>query len=94
MVAASLQGSSSLYLANYPYTIATKTGTPQKTASVTNGTIIAYGPTEDPEIAVAVVVENCANGYWLTQTVVDVFDAYYFSKSGSLSAIPENTLLG
>ncbi len=94
MIAASLQGSSSLYLANYPYTIATKTGTPQKTASVTNGTIIAYGPTEAPEIAVAVVVENCANGYWLTQTVVDIFDAYYFSKSGSLSVVPENTLLG
>lgn len=94
MIAASTQGSSSVYLADYPYTIATKTGTPQVTASVTNGTIIAYGPTEEPEIAVAVVVENCANGYWLTQTVVDVFDAYYFSKNGSLSAVPENTLLG
>lgn len=94
MIAASVQGSSGLYLANYPYTIATKTGTPQVTVNKTNGTIIAYGPTEDPEIAVAVVVENCANGYWLTQTVVDIFDAYYFSKSGSLSVIPENTLLG
>lgn len=94
MVAASLQGSSSLYLANYPYTIATKTGTPQVTVNKTNGTIIAYGPTEDPEIAVAIVVENCANGYWLTQTVVDIFDAYYFSKSSSLNVIPENTLLG
>ena len=94
MVAASLQGSSSLYLANYPYTIASKTGTPQVTVNKTNGTIIAYGPTEDPEIAVAIVVENCANGYWLTQTVVDIFDAYYFSKSSSLNVIPENTLLG
>ncbi len=94
MVAASIRGSSGAYLANYPYTIATKTGTPQVTANKTNGTIIAYGPVEDPEIAVAIVVENCANGYWLTQTVVDIFDAYYFSKSGSLSAVPENTLLG
>ena len=94
MVAASQRGSSGAYLANYPYTIATKTGTPQVTASVTNGTIIAYGPTEDPEIAMAIVVENCANGYWLTQSVVDIFDAYYFSKTDSLAAVPENTLLG
>lgn len=94
MVAASLQGSSSAFLAGYPYTIATKTGTPQVTASTTNGTIIAYGPTENPEIAVAIVVENCANGYWLTQGVVDIFDAYYFSKNGSLAVTPENTLLG
>lgn len=94
MVAASQQGSSGAYLANYPYTIATKTGTPQVSATVTNGTIIAYGPVENPEIAIAVVVENCANGYWLTQTVVDMFDAYYFSKSESLSAVTENSLLG
>ncbi len=94
MVAASLRGSSGMYLAGYPYTIATKTGTPQVTVNKTNGTIIAYGPVEDPEIAVAIVVENCANGYWLTQAVVDIFDAYYFSKSGSLSATQENILLG
>jgi len=94
MVAASILGSSSPYLGNYPYRIATKTGTPQQSATVTNSTLLAYGPTEDPEIAVAVVVEKCANSYWLTQAVVDIFDAYYFSKDGSLAVIQENTLLG
>ena len=53
-------------LAAYPYTIACKTGSPQRSEGYyvgstykhyTNAAMIAYGPAEDPEIAIGVVVE-------------------------------------
>ena len=53
-------------LASYPYTIACKTGSPQRSESYyagstrkhyTNATMIAYGPVEDPRIAIGIVVE-------------------------------------
>ena len=53
-------------LAGYPYTIACKTGSPQRSEGYyvgstykhyTNAAMIAYGPAEAPEIAIGVVVE-------------------------------------
>ena len=92
MISASL-GHSGNYFQNYPITIATKTGSPQVNDTVTNCIMIAYGPTENPEIAVAVVVENCANSYLLGKVVTDVYTAYYTSQSEGLTLQPGNTLL-
>lgn len=76
-----LQYSSMTNLGDYPLEIVTKTGTAQIGLSYYNALIIAYGPTDDPEIAIAVVVEKGYDSYKLSKVIKDIFDAYYFSNS-------------
>ena len=81
-------------LATYPYTIACKTGSPQRSEGYyvgstykhyTNAAMIAYGPAEDPEIAIGVVVEYGGAGARTGQLVADIFNAYYAMKDGTLT---------
>ena len=79
-------------LASYPYTIACKTGSPQRSESYyagstrkhyTNATMIAYGPVEDPQIAIGIVVEYGGAGTRTGQLVADIFDAYFAMQNGT-----------
>ena len=81
-------------LASYPYTIACKTGSPQRSESYyagstrkhyTNATMIAYGPVEDPQIAIGIVVEYGGAGARTGQLVADIFDAYFAMQNGTLT---------
>ena len=81
-------------LAGYPYTIACKTGSPQRSEGYyvgstykhyTNAAMIAYGPAEDPEIAIGGVVEYGDAGARTGQLVADIFNAYYAMKDGTLT---------
>ena len=81
-------------LAGYPYTIACKTGSPQRSEGYyvgstykhyTNAAMIAYGPAEDPEIAIGIVVEYGGAGARTGQLVADIFNAYYAMKDGTLT---------
>ena len=81
-------------LASYPYTIACKTGSPQRSESYyagstrkhyTNATMIAYGPVEDPRIAIGIVVEYGGAGARTGQLVADIFDAYFAMENGTLT---------
>ena len=81
-------------LAAYPYTIACKTGSPQRSEGYyvgstykhyTNAAMIAYGPAEDPEIAIGGVVEYGDAGARTGQLVADIFNAYYAMKDGTLT---------
>ena len=81
-------------LAGYPYTIACKTGSPQRSEGYyvgstykhyTNAAMIAYGPAEDPEIAIGIVVEYGGAGARTGQLVADIFNAYYAMKDGILT---------
>ena len=80
-------------LASYPYTIACKTGSPQRSESYyagstrkhyTNATMIAYGPVEDPQIAIGIVVEYGGAGTRTGQLVADIFNAYFAMQNGTL----------
>ena len=81
-------------LAAYPYTIACKTGSPQRSEGYyvgstykhyTNAAMIAYGPAEDPEIAIGIVVEYGGAGARTGQLVADIFNACYAMKDGTLT---------
>ncbi|MBQ5782263.1 MAG: hypothetical protein IIV99_02620 [Oscillospiraceae bacterium] len=80
MVKASSQGAASRFFGELPYTIASKTGTAQVPGGYHNATIMAYGPTENPEIAVAVICEKAGNGYNLAESVADIYQEYYRLK--------------
>ena len=81
-------------LASYPHTIACKTGSPQRSEGYyagstykhyTNAAMIAYGPAEDPEIAIGIVVEYGGAGARTGTLVADIFNAYYAMKDGTLT---------
>ena len=81
-------------LKNYPVTIACKSGTPQRSETYyvgstrkhyTNTMMVAYGPAEDAEIALGIVIEYGGGGARAGNLVADIFDAYYAMKDGSLN---------
>ena len=93
MLMASRYGSASYVFGNYRIPVCSKTGTAQISEdTVNNAVFIAFAPMEDPEIALAVVVENGANGYYLAEVARDIFD-WYFTRPPEAAPIPENTLI-
>lgn len=99
MVAAQSHGGAA---ANYAYTLAMKTGSPQRSESYlegstkkyyTNSVMIAYGPVEDPQIAVAIVIEYGGGGSKAGELMTRIFDAYFFEQAGDMQPVEENRLL-
>ena len=78
-------------LSTYPYTIACKTGTPQRSETYAPGKhylntmMIAYGPAEDAQIAIGIVIEYGGYGARAGNLVADIFNAYFALKDGSLA---------
>lgn len=64
----------------YPIKLAAKTGTAENAGS-DHVTIICYGPYEDPEVAVAVVVEHGSISKFAINTALDMLDAYFYGKT-------------
>ena len=74
-----VNGTSYRYLGDYPVTIASKTGTPQ-TREFPNSTFICFAPAEDPQIAIAVVIEKGWHGYTGAPVARKIFDQYFFPE--------------
>ncbi|MCI9405351.1 MAG: penicillin-binding protein [Oscillospiraceae bacterium] len=85
-------GTSGAYFGNYPISVASKTGTPE-TTGFPNGTYICYAPADDPQIAVAVVIENGYHGYWGAAVARAIFDEYFFGKTNDQQPTAADTLL-
>lgn len=94
------EGSCAPYLGNLEYKVACKTGTAEKTLIVdgnivegTDGFLIAFGPYENPQIAITIAIENAGSGSSTAQVAADIFE-YYFSNLGNSTTIqPENTII-
>lgn len=67
--------------ANYGVAVAAKTGTAEIPGHSDNVTFIGYAPYDNPEIAVAVVLEYGSRGTYSMAVARDIFDAYFFDKS-------------
>ena len=75
-------------------TAGAKTGTAQVfNATASNGVFVAFAPYDDPQIAVAVVVERGGSGSALANTAVDIINAYFSRDEIGTAIIGENTLL-
>ncbi len=71
-----------------PFSVACKTGTAQKKQKVngklveyTNGFMIAYAPADNPQIAIAVAIENTKSSSTIT-CVAEILKAYFEQKEG------------
>ena len=84
---------------NYSYNgeyigVAAKTGTSQLGDDKANNAIfMCYAPFDDPEIAVAIVVERGVSGANATGIAKDILDAYFHLSDKSSNAEGENSLL-
>ena len=96
-----LAAKSSYDLKNYPITVAVKTGSPQRGEffdpargiHYVNSAIVAYGPVEDPQIAIGAIMEYGGGGSKLNPLVKDIFNAYFVEKNDALRPEMEGTLL-
>ena len=86
-------GSVAGYFRNCVVSAGAKTGTAQLGGNQkNNGVFVAFAPYENPEIAIALVVEKGDAGAVLASTAVDILNAYFDREDGS-SIIPENQLI-
>ena len=95
LVAKHSQGSA--YATFYDYTastVACKTGTAQKGENITNdGIFICFAPVEDPEIAIAVVIERGGSGANCAPVARSILETYFSIKSASDVTETEGSLL-
>lgn len=81
-------------ISSYPIAIACKTGTPQRSETYASGKhylnamMIAYLPADDPEIAIGITVEYGGYGARTGDLVVDIANAYFAMKDGTLEVAP------
>ena len=87
-------GSLRRHFQNLPVQVGAKTGSAQISAQTeSNAVFVCFAPFDDPEIAVAVVVEHGGSGGELASIAADIL-SYYFSFQESREEIPmENTLI-
>ena len=78
-------------ISSYPVAIACKTGTPQRSETYApgkhylNAMMVAYLPADDPEIAIGITVEYGGYGARTGDLVVDIANAYFAMKDGTLA---------
>ena len=77
-------------ISSYPIAIACKTGTPQRSETYApgkhylNAMMAAYLPADDPEIAIGISIEYGGYGARAGDLVVDIANAYFAMKDGTL----------
>lgn len=93
MLQVSRSGSAVVTFGNYPIDVGTKTGTAQTGRGSPNGVFVAFAPYDDPQIAVAVVVEHAGKGSIIGSVARDILDAYFRTDSSFDSVQGEGTLI-
>ena len=74
--------------------VAAKSGTSQLGEALSpNSIFMCYAPYDDPEIAIAIVIERGASGAKAVNIAKDILDAYFSLSNPNNSAESENTLL-
>lgn len=88
----SVDGTASAYLFDYPIPVAAKTGTAQHSDGLSsdNASFVAFAPADDPQVAVAVYVEQGSQGGNLGQIVRAVLDEYFSQESKYETTSSEN----
>lgn len=73
---------------------AAKTGTAQTNDTENdNGVFVCFAPYDDPQIAVAIVIEKGGTGAALASTAVEILNSYFSSATAGSAVTGENTLL-
>ena len=88
------KGSLARYFQDLPVQVGAKTGSAQVNAETeSNAVFVCFAPYDDPQIAVAVVIEKGGSGAALASTAVDIVNSYFSQEEIGAVVIGENTLL-
>ena len=91
------EGTASSVFQGFPVQTAGKTGSAQVSRGSANGIYIGFAPFDDPQIAVAVVVEHGGSGGKVSYIGRDIFEEYFFGNKMENNAVEnapaENVLL-
>lgn len=82
------------YFKNCVVTAGAKTGTAQLGGDTTNnGVFVCFAPYDDPEIALAIVIEHGNAGAALASTAVKILNAYFTADEIGTAVVGDNQLL-
>ena len=87
------KGSVSPYFKDCVVSAGAKTGTAQTGTSKSNSVFVCFAPYDNPQIALALVVEKGGTGGSLATTAVEIVNAYFSSATVTTGITGENTLL-
>lgn len=94
MLRVTTEGSAKAYFADLGVQVAAKTGSAQVSSETeSNALFVAFAPYEDPEIALAIVVEKGGSGSTLANIAAEILEYYFSAGSGMETVTAENTLL-
>lgn len=94
MYSLTTSGSLARYFKDCIVSAGAKTGTAQINENTTNnGVFVCFAPYEDPEIALAIVIERGGSGSALASTAVEILNAYFAPGDVGIALVPEGTLL-
>ena len=88
-----VSGSVAYYFKDCVVDAAAKTGTAQTGGKASNGVFVAFAPYDDPQIALAVVIEKGGSGGALASTAVQILNAYFTSVDEAKAVVGENMLI-
>ena len=87
-------GALSSYFASCVVDAGAKTGTAQVTKDIkNNGVFVCFAPYDDPQIALAMVIEKGGTGAALASTAVKILNTYFTTDEIGTTIIGENQLL-
>ena len=88
------KGSLAPYFKNCIVSAGAKTGTAQVSRNTkNNGVFICFAPYEEPEIALAIVIEKGGSGSALASVAVEILNAYFSADEIGMTTLSENQLM-
>ena len=94
MLALTTHGSVSRHFVGLPFQVGAKTGSAQVDGQVeANAVFVCFAPYDDPEVAVALVVQRGGSGSELGAMAADILSYYFSSQENRDEAPTENTLV-
>ncbi len=94
MLELTTSGSVSQHFVNLPFKVGAKTGTAEVGGQAdANGTFVCFAPYDDPEVAIALVVEKGGSGSELGAIAADILSYYFSSQETREEVLSENTLI-
>ncbi len=94
MLSVTEDGTGRAALGDYPIKVGGKTGTSQTNSGADHSVFITFAPFENPEIAIAVVLEHGNSGYSAGSVVRSILDSYFYSSASYTGDTVPYVILG
>ena len=94
MLALTTDGSVSAYFKDLPVKVGAKTGSAQVSSSTeSNAVFVCFAPYDDPQIAMALVVEKGGSGSELGKIAANILKYYFSAEETRDEILTENTMI-